>query len=84
MKPNKPTIILTIALLFLAVSLLITNKMHNNRLKRQATIETAKKDFALKQFDGNSASYDSVNVSIDTLLFYKKDSFIGKSIIVTE
>jgi hypothetical protein len=58
--------------------------MRNNRLKRQATIETAKKDFALKQIGGNSASYDSVHVSIDTLLFYKKDSFIGKSIIVTE
>lgn len=47
-------------------------------------IETTKTDFMLRQQNIQNVSFDSVYANNDTISFYKNDSLVGKTVIVTE
>ncbi len=82
MKPTKSVAILVIAILLLAGIMFINNK-HSDSQKSQATIEATKSSF-LKQLNQPGISIDSTYVIKDTLRFYSKGSYLGKSVIVKE
>jgi hypothetical protein len=83
MKPNVSMLILTVALLAMAAAVFITNRKHSNRQKENEAIETAKKDF-LTHLGNKNAFIDSTYVHNDTLFFYQKGVFLGKTVVVTE
>lgn len=84
MKRNTSIAIIIISLLFLVVFQFFTNSRQVNRLKRQMLIETAKTDFILREQGIQNVSFDSVYANNDTISFYKNDSLVGKTVIVTE
>ena len=84
MQRNRSVTIVAVALLFLAIFLFIGNRIHVNRERRQQAIEAAKANFVSTLYGGDSASVDSVQVSDDTVSFYKKGHYLGKTITVTK
>jgi len=81
MKSNAPVTILVVVLLLLTVFLSIFNNIRLNRLRRQATIQSAKTNF-LMHLGNKNVSIDSTAINNDTLLFYSNGSFIGKTVII--
>ena len=72
MKSNASIVILIVALLISVV--ILFRKSHVNKLRAQS-IETAKRNFPIKD-------YDSLYAKNDTVRFYKNDSFIGMTVTI--
>jgi len=83
MKPNLAVTISLATLLFLAVSFFIRNNKRTNRIKRDATIQTAKTGF-LKLLNDKNAFIDSTYFSDDTLLYYNKGTYLGMAAVVND
>jgi hypothetical protein len=56
--------------------LVVFNNARSRKAKGRRAVETAIKDFPFP--------YDSSYAEDDTVRFYKNDSFVGKSVIVSE
>lgn len=82
MKPKSVTI-LALSLLFLAVFLFVSHHMRVKRVERETAIQAAKTQFLMLPAN-RGASIDSTSINNDTLFYFRKDSFIGKSVITTE
>lgn len=79
---RNTSIILVIALILLLASIFFSYQKRVENLRRQVSIESAKTDFLLRQFDNQNQPFDSVKVNADTVLFYKDNIYKGKSIII--
>ena len=77
MKNNIVFAILIVALFFSLMFLALYTKNNFKRLEKQIAIESAKANF------NRDATFDSVIVKRDTILFYKNGEFMGKSVTMT-
>lgn len=66
------------------LSMLFLYKSHQDKQKRKVLIETVKQNFSIINAKEGRGNYDSVYVKVDTAFFYKGDTFLGKTIIVSE
>jgi hypothetical protein len=83
MKHNITGTIIIVSLTALLISQYLLNKTHIKKLKRELSIEAIKTEFALSKYPDDKA-FDSVNVKNDTVKFYKANTFIGMTTIVTD
>lgn len=75
MKQRSYIIVIMVVMLAVVFG---NDQIRKRKSKRAALLEDAKRDF------GRSTPFDSAYAIGDTVLFYKGDAYVGKSIIVSD